>query len=141
MFAPVLTQRYKLFAVAVLLPLAMACSDDEPTGPAADPLVGTWQTTSIQVLGVDLVEQGMSIELTLTAARTYTVLVTGDLIGSCDPVSDCTDTGTYSFTPNQITMDAGTEDEVTFNYATQGTTMTFTGDVEGTPITMVLQRA
>ena len=32
-------------------------------------------------------------------------------------------------------MDPNTEDEVTFNYSINGTTMTFTGDIEGTQVT------
>jgi hypothetical protein len=37
-------------------------------------------------------------------------------------------------------MDPNTEDEVTFNYSINGTTMTFTGDIEGTQVTMILRR-
>jgi hypothetical protein len=127
--------------MAVLFPLAAACSDSGTTGLAADRVVGTWDVTSFQALGVDVIQQGMTMELTLTAGKTYTIVITGDAIGTCEAASDCTETGSYSSTSTQITIDPGLEDEVTFNYSINGTTMTFTGDIDGIPVTMVLQRS
>jgi hypothetical protein len=141
MFAPPTTRSWKLLALAALLPLAASCSDSETTGPAADPLVGTWDVTSFQAFGVDFIEQGMTMRITLTASKTYTVVVTDDALGTCETATDCTETGSYSSTSTQITIDPGLEDEVTFNYSIQGTTMTFTGDIDGTPVTIILQRS
>ena len=131
-----------LLAMAVLLPIASACSsDDDPTAPGADPLVGTWQVTSFQALGSDLIAQGMTLTITLSAAKTYTIVVTDDLLGTCDQGTTCTETGSYSSTSTQITIDPGLEDEVTFNYSIQGNSMTFTGSIDGNPVTVVLQKA
>lgn len=135
------TRTWKLMAMALLLPLAAACSDSETTGPDADQLVGTWDVTSFQAFGIDIIQQGTTMELTLTAARTYTIVITDDLLGLCEPATSCTETGTYSATSTRITMDPNTEDEVTFNYSINGTTMTFTGDIEGTQVTMILRRS
>lgn len=140
MFTRRTTQPWILLAMAVLLPLAAACSDDETTGPAADPLIGAWQVTSFQAEGMDFIALGMTMRITLTAAKTYTVIVSGDLIGTCDPVANCTETGSYSSTSTQLTIDPGTADAVTFNYSITGATMTFTGDIDGTAVTIVLQK-
>ncbi|MGH9202149.1 MAG: hypothetical protein ACRD2A_13050, partial [Vicinamibacterales bacterium] len=78
-----------VLATALLLPLATSCSDDEATGPGADPLVGTWQVTSFSVDGTNLIASGMTMRITLTAAKTYTLVVTNDLVGTCDPATAC----------------------------------------------------
>lgn len=136
----VLTRRYTTLALAVLLPLAAACSDKEPTGPAADGIVGRWQITSFQVDGMELVEQGASVEITFTAAGTYSVTMTGDFSNACAPASTCTETGTYASTATRITLDPGSEEELVLNYAIQGRTMTFTGEVDGMALRMILHR-
>jgi hypothetical protein len=123
----------------MLMPLIVACSGDESTGPDSDPLVGTWQVTSFQTLGVDAIDLGMSMQVTLTSAKTYTLVITDDAFGACDAGTSCTETGSYSSTSTQITLDPG-PDEVTFNYSIQGNTMTFTGNIDGDPVTVVLQR-
>ena len=141
MLAYAKTRAWKHLAMVVLLPLAVSCSDSETTGPDSDRLVGTWQVTSFQAFGIDVIQQGMSMTLTLTAAKTYTIVITDDAIGTCDQATTCTETGTYSSTSTEITIDPATDDEVTFNYSIQGSTMTFTGNIDGTPVTMVLQRS
>jgi hypothetical protein len=132
-------KRYVVLAVAVLLPLAAACSDDDPTSPAADALIGRWQITSFQVAGFELMEEGMSMEITFAAAGTYTAISSDDGSGDCGAAS-CTETGTYVATSTEITMDAGSEDEVVFRYSIVGNTMTFTGNIEGSAVTMVMRR-
>ena len=141
MFTRATTRTWKHLAVTVLLPLAIACSDNDATGPSSDGLVATWQATSFQVLGFDAIQQGMGARLTLTAARTYTFLITNDITDACEGATTCTDTGAYSSTSTQITLDPGTPDAITFNYAIQGSTLTLTGDIEGIPVTMVLQKS
>jgi lipocalin-like protein len=140
MFARPVTRRFQLMVMAVLMPLVVSCSDDESTGPDSDPLVGTWQVTSFEALGVDAIDLGMSMQITLTAAKTYTFVITNDALGSCDGATSCTQSGTYSSTSTQITFDPGDPDEVTLNHSAQGTTMTLTGDIDGDPVTIVLQR-
>ena len=127
--------------MAVMLPLALACSGNESTSPDSNALVGNWQVTSFEALGIDFIQEGMSVELRLSAAGTYTFVIANDAFGFCETGTTCTDTGRFSSTSTQITMDAGTEDEITFNYSLRGTTLTLTTDVEGTQLTMVLQRS
>lgn len=135
-----MTRRYTALALAVLLPLAAACSDNDPTGPASHGIVGRWQITSFQVGGMELVEPGSSVEITFTPAGTYSVTMTGDFSEACGIASTCTETGTYASTSTRITLDPGSEDELVLSYSIQGRTMTFTGEVEGMAVKMVLQR-
>ncbi len=129
-----------LLAASLVVAALAACSSDKATGP--DPaLIGTWNATSFMALGQDLIQQGgMTLEATLTNANTYTLDVTGDLTGNCDPGPDCVVTGNYSATAAQITFDPGTVDAVTFNYSIAGSTMTLTGNIGGIPATITLQK-
>ena len=141
MFAHSKTRSWKPLALAALFSLAAACSDSETTGPDAGQLVGTWNVTSFQAFGIDVIQEGMTMKLTLTAGKTYTMVITDDFFGSCESAASCTESGSYSSTSTRITMDPNTEDEVTFNYSINGTTMTFTGDIEGTQVTLILRRS
>jgi hypothetical protein len=127
-----------LCAVA-LTSVVPGCSDDG-TGPTS-PLVGTWNATSFTALGQNLIAQGMTLTLTLTAAGTYTLVVTGDVVDICDPGPNCTLTGTYTSTATTITTDPGTADAQTFAYTIQGTTLTFTGSLSGVPATIIFTKA
>lgn len=140
MFAHPMTRRFTLLALTLLLPLAVSCSGDDATGPSSDPLVGTWQVTSFQALGIDVIQQGMTMKLTLSASKSYTIVITNDAIGSCENATTCTDTGIFSSTSTQITMDPGTTNEITFSYVINGSTMTFTGNIDDVPVTVVLQK-
>jgi len=123
----------------VLLASLAACGDDDPTGVASD-LVGTWQVTSFQAIGLaDFIAAGMGITLTLTENE-FTLAVTNDQAGICDGASSCSDSGTYSATSTQITLDPGTPDAETFTYSIQGSTMTWTGSIDGFPVTLVATR-
>jgi hypothetical protein len=133
-------------AVLSLTVFSTACSDDDDdgTGPVDDPeaaLVGTWNATSFVGLGQDFVAQGMGVTLTLTSSNTYTLAVANDLIGACDPDPNCSETGTYSATATQFTFDPGTVDSETFNYTIQGPTLTLTGSIDGTPVTIAFTKA
>ena len=120
--------------------LIAGCSDDDDgTGPNS-PLVGTWNATSITALGNDLVALGMDVTLTLTEAGDYTLDITGDLIAFCAPETSCTQTGAYTNTETQITLDPGTAEEVILSYLIQGTTLTFTGTISGTPVAFTFTR-
>src|SRR5262245_56944698 len=141
MFAGRMTRRYKRLATAMVLPLALACSDSESTGPKTNALVGTWQVTSLEAMGIDMIQLGMSMKFTFTAANTYTLVINDDTFGLCDTGSSCTESGRYVFTATKVTMDPGTEDEVTFDYTIQGAKVTFTTVVDGTRLTMILERS
>jgi len=121
-----------------LTPIVSGCSDD--TGPSS-PLFATWNATSFTALGDDFIADGMTLRVTLSATGTYTLVVTGDLVGSCDPGPNCTETGNYTYTATNITIDPGLADEVTFAYTIQGTTLTFTGSIGGNPVTIRFTKA
>lgn len=120
------------------------CSSDESTAPGVNPaVVGTWNATSFVVPGpVDLIAQGMSLSFVLNSDGTYSFNITSDRGGLCDPgINDCTDSGTYTASDTQIILDAGTTDEATLNYSISGTTMTVNAVIEGTAVTIVLNKA
>jgi hypothetical protein len=140
MVAHFIKQRFTRLAMAALLPLSMACSDNETTGPSASPLLGRWQITSFEVDGVELMDEITSMEITFTTAGTYTVNITNDALGTCGGPTSCTESGTYTATSTRITLDPGSEDETVFNFAIQGNTMTFTWTIAEASVTMVLQK-
>jgi len=136
-----ITGRTKAALTIVLLAATLsACGDDGgPTGVASD-LVGTWQVTRFQATGFpDFITAGMGLTLTLTENE-YSLTVTNDLADICQGTTSCTTSGTYSATSSQITLDPGTTDEVTFSYNIQGSTMTWTGFIEGAPVTIEAMR-
>ena len=132
-------------AVLSLAVFSTACSDDDDgTGPVDDPaaaLVGTWNATSFVGLGQDFVAQGMGVTLTLTSSNTFTLAVTNDLIGACDPDPNCSETGSYAATATQLTFDPGTADSEAFTYTIQGSALTLTGSIDGTAVTIAFTKA
>ena len=151
MFARSMTRRRTRIAMAVMLPLGLACSENESTGPESNPLVGTWQVTAFEVLGFNKIQRGLLMRLTLSADGTYSVEIENDSFGYCAPGPRCSATGRYSFTATQVRIDSarawwmgmgpGSEEEITFNYSMHGTTMMFTTDIEGTRTTLILQKS
>lgn len=130
----------QLCATSILTPWITGCSDDDDgTGPNS-PLVGSWNATSIVALGNDLIALGMDLTLTLSEAGDYTLDISGDLIGACEPNPSCTQTGAYTNTETEITLDPGTAEEVTLSYVIQGTTLTLTGAINGTPVAFTFAR-
>ncbi len=127
----------------LLLSLAAACSSNDSSSPGADPWVGTWHATSFVIAGVgDVIAGGMTITVTLNSNGTYSLHFTNDAVGACStPGSDCTQTGNYSHSGNMITIDAGTADAVTFNYTISGSTMTWTGNIDGNNVTITLTKS
>jgi plastocyanin len=134
------TLRFLSIASLALSPLALACSDDDNGTEPTLALVGTWNATSFQGLGQDFIAMGMDLTITFTNTGTYTIAFQNDLIGACDPGPACTQNGAYTATSNQVTLDPGTPDTVTFTWAVQGTTLTLSGSIDGTPVTIVLAR-
>ncbi len=126
-----------LFTALAVAPITTGCSG-ESAGPGPT-LVGTWDATSFSVFGEDLIAQGMGLRIIFTNGGAYTLTVTNDLLGACEPDPNCSQTGTYSASISQVTIDPGTPDAVTFNYSIQGSTLTLAGNVDGIPVTIVLQ--
>ena len=131
----------QLCATSIIIPWIAGCSDDDDgTGPNS-PLVGSWNATSLVALGNDLIALGMDLTLTLSEAGDYTLDISGDLIGACDPDPSCSQSGSYTNTDTQITLDPGTAEAVTLAYVIQGTTLTLTGAINGTPVSFTFTRA
>jgi hypothetical protein len=126
---------FALIAASILA--VSAC--DSGNGPS-NPLIGSWDATSFTAQGTDFIANGMSLVLTFEKGGTYTVAFTNDLIGACNPGPDCSDGGDFVRTGNQVTLDPGTVDETIFTYAIQGSTLTLTGDINGTATTIVLDK-
>lgn len=112
------------------------------TGPSSDPAyVGVWDATSFSAFGMNAIDLGMELQAEFTTSM-YLLTVTNDQVGICDfaGTSDCTSSGDLSGTSSQVTFDPGTADAVTFNYTISGSTMTFTGSIDGTPVTIVFAK-
>jgi hypothetical protein len=131
------------FTATTIAASITACGSDGDgnvgTGPN-NALYDSWNATSFQALGTDFIADGMTLVITFNVAGTYTLDITNDLIGACDPDPDCTTGGDFTGSASQITLDPGSPDEVTFNYSIVGTTLTLTGSIEGNPVTITLER-
>lgn len=135
-----LAQRIARVAFVTLAVTSLACSDDETTAPV-DPLIGTWQVSSFQALGEDAILNGMTMSITLETGGDYTFVVTGDQVGICGQVSSCTETGDYTSTTTQLVIDPSGGDAVTFTFAIVGSTMTWTGSIDGNAVTVVMTKS
>ena len=118
------------------------CSSDE-TGPGTinPAVVGTWNATSVVLGGgADLIGQGMSLTFDFADDGTYSFVITNDQGGFCDGAADCVDAGSWTASNSQIVLDPD-DDPQTLNYSISGTTVTITADMEGTPVTIVMDEA
>ena len=121
---------------------AIAGCSSEGTGPEINPaVVGTWNATSFMFEGSDVIVQGTTVSFGFTNDGTYSFNFANDQGVLCDVGTACVDTGDYEATVSQIVLDPDTVDEQLFNYSIAGTTMTITGDVDGAPVTIVLNKA
>lgn len=133
-------KRRSLFAASLFVAALAACSSDSATGPNPA-LYGSWNCTNFLALGQDLiVDGGMTLQGTFTNTNTYTLAVTGDLTGSCSPGPDCVVSGDYSATGSRLTFDPGTPGAITVNYSIAGDILTLSGNLNGVPATITLQR-
>jgi polyisoprenoid-binding protein YceI len=133
-----------LFVAAITATTALglgisACGSDSGSGPS-NALIASWNATSFTAQGTDFIAAGMGLVLTFQAAGTYQIDVTNDQIGACSSGTDCTTTGPFSRNGAQVTLDPGTADAVTFTWSIQGTTLTMTGDINGVPATIILEK-
>lgn len=115
---------------------------DNTTPPPAPPsaVVGTWNATSFDAGGTELIGLGMSFSFDFATNGSYTITITNDQGGLCDVGTDCVETGNYTATDTQIVLDPGTVDESTLNYTISGSTMTVNATIDGTSITVVLNK-
>lgn len=130
-----------LCTTAALTPGITACGSDGNGGTTPNiALYAAWNVTSFVGLGTDFIADGMTMVVTIDAAGTYTAAVTNDLIGTCSPGPDCVTGGDFTATATRITLDPGSQNGVTFNYSIAGTAMTWTGNIDGNPVTITMER-
>ena len=115
------------------------CSDE--TGPEVNPaVVGTWNATSFLVPGTgDLITQGMTMAFAFASNGTYTFTVTNDQGGLCDGAADCSDSGSYTASDTQIVLDPEDDPQV-LTYSIAGATVTINADMDGTAVTLVMDK-
>jgi len=125
--------------LAIPAVVSSGCGSDGGGGPG-NAIVASWEVTSFVAQGTDAIANGMTFTMVLGAGGTYTFTVTNDQVGICDPNPDCTDTGQYAYTASTVTFDPGDPDEVVLSYSIQGNTMTISGQIDGFPVTITLER-
>lgn len=133
-----------LSGVLFVLGLATACSSssDSSTNPTVDPLIGTWHVTSYTapIVG-DVIQQGMTVTVTIAEDNSYSLAITGDQVGACTaPATSCSQSGTWSTSGNTITLTQSSTDVTSFTYAISGSTMTWTGSIDGIPVTITMAK-
>lgn len=136
------TRMFPLLLLSALV-LSASCSSDDSSGPNddQDAILGTWHATGFTAGGVDFVALGMDLTMTLADNGTYTIDVTDDQVGVCgDTTTDCETNGPFTYTSSQVTIDAGTTDATTFSYTISGSTMSWTGSIDSTPVTIQMSR-
>jgi hypothetical protein len=81
--------RISLLFLLLALPIAAACSDDDPAGPPADELTGTWTATSLELISaadantrVDLIDLGFTCTLMLEEDGDFVITVVDPEIGN-----------------------------------------------------------
>ena len=82
-------RRKCLLPILFVLPFATACGDDDPAGPPADDLTGTWTATSLELVSVanantrvDLITFGYTCTLTLEEDGDFFITVVDPEIGN-----------------------------------------------------------
>lgn len=126
--------------VLLSLTAVAACSDD-PAGPDEDPILGTWEATAFVGGGFDFVQLGMDLTITLSSDGMYDFEVTNDQVGICENTGDdCTDEGSFAYTGTTVTIDDEDEESAAFNYTINGSTMTWTGSIDTTAVTITWER-
>jgi hypothetical protein len=143
-----LTTPLALLTAALIAIVPTACSsnsnNENPAGPggAVNPLVGTWNATSMLGNGMEVLVGGLTFSITFRDDGTFSTSVAndpGDVF--CDaPETSCNDGGDYTSTSTTFTLDAGSADEETLNYTIAGDVLTASGDLDGTPAVLTFSR-
>ncbi len=131
-------RRPVLIAFAALVPIVVGC--DSSTEPPPSALLGTWNATSIVVGGIDLMDDGMTLQFRFTADGEYSYTVTNDFLDFCDPGPNCSDFGDFTATASRITFDPGEDWEETFNYTISGNTLTIAATIDGFDFSFTFER-
>lgn len=130
-------RRSTLIVFAAVVPLVVGC--DGTTEPPPE-FVGTWDATSLLVNGFDLMGEGMTLTFTFTSGGEYSYTVTNDQLDYCDPGPNCSDSGEFVVTGNQITFDPDTVWEETYSYTLTGSTLTVTATFAGATFTFTFEK-
>lgn len=134
-----LHRRSILIAALCLAPFVAGCSSDRATGLViSDSIFGDWTVTSFVVFGQNVWQPGWVMSWTLREDGTFSSSASGPGI-ECETPS-CAETGSYSHTSSQITLFPGTPAALVFEYVQEGSTMTWTGTIDGVLSTMVMKR-
>lgn len=109
----------------------------EDANRASDHVVGSWKATSVSSEGVsperddaidDAIDDGMTITAVAMNSGQISLDVKGDRMNLCAQGPDCTLTGTWSISPNRITLSNGSAQTITLDYTLSGDDeMTWTG--------------
>lgn len=83
----------------------------------------------------------MGVTLTLSDSGSYTVQIEDDLVDLCDPGPDCTLEGPYTSSDATVVLSPGTDDEQEFAYVINGSTMVWSGTVNGIATSFTFERA
>lgn len=141
------TLRTLRLSTAIALTTALtglaACGDDPASPGDQDPILATWNVTSFGTGEVDLIDDGMTLVITLGSDGMYTFQVTNDQADICGGVGgeNCTTTGSFAHTATTVTInDDDPDDDTTFNYVVQGNTMTWTGTIGADPVVLTFTR-
>ena len=130
-------RRSMLITFAALVPVTVGCGASTTELPPG--LVGTWNATSLVVGGIYLMDDGMTLRFTFSANGEYSYTVTNDFLDFCDPGPNCSDSGDFTATSNQITFDPGPGQE-TFSYTVAGNTLSVTAVIDGFTFAFTFER-
>lgn len=137
----------RLLTLFAVVPIAGACNGDGTTAPLVPAqLVGTWDATSLSAGGIDLLAAGYGLSLTFTGDGGYGILITGDNPANplfCDdpPAASCSDSGDFTATGSQITLNPGTVDQTVLSYTVSGSTLTVTTTIDGIMLQATFDKA
>lgn len=140
---------------------ALGCGDDNPAGPGGNgnggggnggggggggfgsqQLDGRWAITEFSFNGTDVIAIGSVMELEFdetgrATTGTFSISIANDYLDWCDGEEDCTPTGPYEESSGGIVVFyPQTDDEIVWNYAISGNTLTMEAGQQG--MTLVL---
>jgi hypothetical protein len=81
----------------------------------------------------------IDIDATSDTEGTYDIAFVNDQVGECNPGPNCTQSGDWTATASTISLEDGV-DVTTFTYSRSGNNMTWTGAIDGNPVTIVMAK-